>query len=53
MGHWSVRAARIVSNAAKMEPRARLINIMKNSRDHTTDPGINVTTCTNFQKVNF
>jgi hypothetical protein len=28
-----------------MEPRARLINIRKKRSDHTTDPGISVTTC--------
>jgi hypothetical protein len=46
MGHWSERAARMVSKAANMEPSARLINIRKKSRDHTTDPGSRVTTCT-------
>jgi hypothetical protein len=46
MGHWSERAARMVSKAANMEPSARLINIRKKSRDQTTDPGSRVTTCT-------
>ncbi len=46
MGHWSERAARMVSKAANMEPSARLINIRKKSRDQTTDPGSRVTTYT-------
>ena len=51
MGHWSERAARMVSNAANMEPSARLINIRKKSRDQTTDPGSRVTTCTVYTQI--
>ena len=43
----------MVSKAAKMEPRARLISIRKNKRAHTTVPGIRVTTCAEIVSRDF